>query len=94
MWCPGATPSARRVRKFGRGRFAAESCWRPEGMAGDRTGPSRRRWPLHPLPDRLEQEARAHRRLHPREEPSICPAANLGRDGRAEPLQSSAIQRR
>jgi len=85
LWGSGC--EARRVRKFGRGRFAGESCWRPEGMAGDRTGSSRRRWPLHPLsPDRLEHEARPTERLHPREELSICPAANLSSDGTAEPL--------
>jgi hypothetical protein len=63
-------------------------------MAGDRTGSSRRDDRFTPLPDCLEQEARPHERLHPREELSICPAANLGSDGTAEPLQSSAIQRR
>jgi hypothetical protein len=90
----GSPRRSRRVRKFGRGdlqgnRAGGRKAWLATGP-GRRTGDGR----FTPLPDRLEQEARPTERLHPREELSICPAANISSDGAAEPLQSSAIQRR
>jgi hypothetical protein len=90
------------VDRFGRVGFVNSAALDLQGNRGGgrkawlAIGPGRRAGDgrFTPLPDRLEQEARPTERLHPREELSICPAANLGSNGTAEPLQSSAIQRR
>src|SRR6266508_705824 len=75
----------RRVRKFGRGRFAGESCRRP-GRRDWRIGwpPSRWRRPVHPSPSGLERKARpAERRRTRRPEHRLDREINQRREGRA-----------
>src|SRR6266511_689267 len=75
----------RRVRKFGRGRFAGESCRRP-GRRDWRIGwpPSRWRRPVHPSPSGLERKTRpAERRRSRRSEHRLDRELHQRREGRA-----------
>ena len=77
--------SARRVRKFGRGRFAGESCRGP-GRRDWRIGwpPSRWRRPVHPSPSGLERKTRpAERRRSRRPEHRLDRELHQRREGRA-----------